>query len=155
MPYFKYRNKRKYEYELASGQFQSEELDLNSRQAFDILREFGAKIVHCRYNGGDDEGFAHFDKVELEDRTISLNELRQQLAVGSFGSKTSDYLRSYQRSRTNQPSPEQCVDFFLELFARELAIILLGSGYGTGEYSMKGAFEANLETGEIIDQQEQ
>jgi len=95
MPYFKYRNKRKYEYELASGQFQSEELDLNSRQAFDILREFGAKIVHCRYNGGDDEGFAHFDKVELEDRTISLNELRQQLAVGSFGSKTSDYLRSY------------------------------------------------------------
>lgn len=152
MPYFKSPNQRKYEYEIANGQFKPENLNSDSRQVFDVLREFGAKVIHCCYNGGGDEGFAHFDRVELEDRTVSLNELKQQLAAGSLGSKTSEYLRSYYR---NQPSPEQRVDFFLELLADELAIHLLGSGYGTGEYSMKGAFKANLETGEIIDQQEQ
>ncbi len=153
MPYFKYRNKRKYEYELAIGQFKPENLNSDSRQVFDVLRELGVKVIHCRYNGGGDEGFAHFDRVELEDRTVSLNALKSQLATGSLGSKTSEYLRSYYHS--TQPSPEQRVDFFLELLADELAIHLLGSGYGTGEYSMKGAFSANLETGEIIDQQEQ
>jgi hypothetical protein len=33
----------------------------------------------------------------------------------------------------------------------ELAIKLLGSGYGTGEYEMYGAFTADILTGELID----
>jgi hypothetical protein len=111
MPYFKYPNQRKYEYQLAGGQFNPENLDSDSRQVFDVLHEFGAKVVYCRYNGGGDEGFAHFDKIELEDRAVGLNELKQQLAEGSLGSKTSEYLRSYYH--TDQPSPEQRVDFFL------------------------------------------
>lgn len=153
MPYFQEPNQRKYEYELTSNQqFNYENLSSDSREVFEVLREFGAKVVYCRYNGGYDEGFAHFDKVEIEDRTIDLNDLKLQLAAGSLGSKTSEYLCRYYH--TNQPLPEQRVEFFLEMFADELAIALLGSGYGTGEYSMKGSFKANLETGEIIDQQE-
>lgn len=151
MPYFNYRNRRKYEYELASGQFNYEALSSDSRQVFDVLREIGAKIVYCRYNGGYDEGFAHFDRVELEDKTVSLKELKPQLAEGLLGSKTSEYFSYYRE----EPSKEQRVNFFLEMFADELAINLLGNGYGTGEYSMKGSFRANLETGEIIDEQEQ
>jgi hypothetical protein len=57
-------------------------------------------------------------------------------------------LQSLTKSYLHPPTP------FLELFADELAIALLGK-YGTGEYSMKGSFRANLETGEIIDEQEQ
>jgi hypothetical protein len=152
MPYFKYRNQRKYEYELASGQFNYDDLSSDARQVFDLLREFGAKVVCCRYNGGGDEGFAYFERVELEDKTVSLNDLKYQLAEGLLGSKTSQYLHSYYRE---EPLPEQRVEFFLELFADELAIYLLGSGYGTGEYSMKGFFNVNLESGEIIDEQVQ
>lgn len=115
MPYFQEPNQRKYKYELTSNQqFNYENMSSDSREVFDVLREVGAKFVYCRYNGGGDEGFAHFDQVELEDGTIGLN-VKPQLAASSLGSKTSDYLRSYYHIQ--EPSPEQRVDFFLELFA--------------------------------------
>ena len=154
MPYFKFRGKRKYEYELASGQFNRENLDPDSRQVFDVLRDLGVKVIYCRYNGGGDEGFAQFSGVKLEDRIIEFDDLKYQLSEGSLGSKTSQYLRSYYRS-LGEPSPEQRVEFFLDLLASSLATFLLGQGYGTGEYSMKGSFRANLETGEITDEQRQ
>jgi hypothetical protein len=153
MPYFKYLGKRKYEYVLASGQLNPENLDPDSRQVFDVLREIGAQVVYCRYNGGGDEGFAQLSGVKLEDRVVEFDDLRSQLADGLLGSKTSEHLHSYYRHF--EPSREQRVEFFLDLFADSLAIYLLGQGYGTGEYSMKGFFKANLVTGEIVDEQEQ
>ncbi|MBD2070221.1 hypothetical protein H6F93_22355 [Leptolyngbya sp. FACHB-671] len=154
MPYFKYRGKRKYEYELANGQFNPENLDPDLRQVFGVLRELGVKVIYCRYNGGGDEGFAQFSGVKLEDRIIEFDDLKYQLAEGSLGSQTSQYLRNYYRY-LGEPSREQRVEFFLDLLADSLAICLLGQYYGTGEYSMKGSFRANLETGEIIDEQRQ
>ncbi len=154
MPYFKDDGQRNYEYKLASGQFNPENLDPDSRQVFDILRELGVKLVYCRYNGGGDEGFAQLSGIKLEDRIVEFDELKYQLADGSLGTKTSEYLRSYY-SYFGEPSREQRVEFFLDLFASSLATHLLGEGYGTGEYSMKGSFRANLVTGEIIDQQKE
>ncbi len=159
MPYFKYRGKRKYEYELADGQFTPEDLDPELRQVFDVLRELGVRTVYCRYNGGGDEGFAQLSGVKLEDKIVEFTDLKQQLTEGLLGSKTSDkYLRryySYSSFGFEEPSRGQRVEFFLNLFAGFLATRLLGQGYGTGEYSMKGSFRANLETGEIIDEQRQ
>ncbi len=154
MPYFKFDGQRKYEYQLAGGQFNPENLDPDSRQVFDVLRELGVRVVYCRYNGGGDEGFAELSGVKLEDTIIEFDDLKHQLADGSLGSKTTEYLRRYY-SYIGEPSPEQRVEFFLDLFASELATHLLGQGYGTGEYSMKGSFRASLLTGKIIDEQEQ
>ncbi len=156
MPYFRLPGNRKYEYEPAIGQlnFSRENLDPDSRQVFDVLREIGVKTVYCRYNGGGDEGFADFVGVKLEDRIVEFEELKSLLAEGLLGSKTTEDLRRYYRNY-EEPSARVRVEFYLDGFARSLATHLLGSGYGTGEYSMKGSFKANLKTGKIVDEQEQ
>ncbi|MDY6898011.1 MAG: hypothetical protein SWZ49_08015, partial [Cyanobacteriota bacterium] len=156
MPYFKLQGNRKYEYEPAIGQlkFSRDNLDSDSQQVFDVLREIGVKTVYCRYNGGHDEGFADFTGAKVEDRVVEFEELKSLLAQGLLGSKTTEYLRRYYGFRHGEPSPQQRVEFYLDEFARSLATHLLGSGYGTGEYSMKGSFKANLLTGKIVDEQE-
>lgn len=152
MPYFKYPDQQRHEYERATGQFTPEELEPDSHQVYEVLRELGVQSVYCSYNRGYDKEFAHFDAVELESETVELNELKLRLTESVLGSRTSEYLQDYYSNR--EPSSAQRVDFYLESFANELAIRLLGSGYGTGEYSMKGSFKANLATGAIIDEQE-
>ena len=155
MPYFKLPDRRKYEYEPAIGQFTftAENLDPDSRQVFNVLREIKVKTVYCRYNGGGDEGFADFVGAKLEDRIVEFDELKSLLAEGLLGSKTTEDLRRYY-CNYEEPSARVRVEFYLDVFARSLATHLLGSGYGTGEYSMKGSFRANLETGKIVDEQE-
>ena len=155
MPYFKLPGKRKYEYEPAIGElkFSPENLDSDSRQVFDVLHEIGVKTVYCRYNGGHDEGFADLTGAKLEDRTVEFEELKSLLAESSLGSKTSENLIRYYRNYT-EPPPRVRVEFYLDGFARSLATHLLGSGFGTGEYSMKGSFRANLVSGKIVDEQE-
>jgi hypothetical protein len=152
MPYFNFFDQDQDDYEPANGQFSPDDLEPDSRQVFEILRGLGVQSVYCSYNGGYDEGFAHLDAVELGDRRLELNELKYQLATGVLGSKTSDDLQNYYFNR--EPSPDQRVEFYLESFASELAISLLGSNYGTGEFSIRGSFRANLLTREIMDEQE-
>jgi hypothetical protein len=153
MPYFEYPDQQQHEYERASGQFTPDELEADARRGYEVLREVGVQTVYCSYNGGYDEGFAHFDAVELQSETIELDELKLRLAGGMLSSGTSEELQNYDSNR--EPWTNQGVDFYLESFANELAIRLLGSGYGTGEYSMRGSFKADLATGAIIDEQEQ
>jgi hypothetical protein len=129
--------------------FSPENLNPDARQVYDVLREFGVKIVCCDYNGGGDEEFAQLSLVRLEDKIIEFNNLMPQLIDSSLGSKLTGDLLSYY-SYVGEPSPEQRVEFFLELFANSLATYLLGKGYGTGEFSMEGSFSANLENGELI-----
>lgn len=158
MPYFKLPGNRKYEYEPAIGQlkFSRENLDSDSGLVFDVLHEIGVKTVYCRYDGGGDEGFADFVGVKLEDRIVEFEELKSLLAESSLASETSIDLSRYYGDYNSygKVSPRQRVEFCLDVFARSLATYLLGSGYGTGEYSMKGSFRANLVTGKIIDEQE-
>lgn len=154
MPYFKYRGKRKYEYELANGLFTPDDFDPDVRCVFEALHEMGVQLVYCRYHGGGDEGYAELSSVKLNEATIEFDDLKQQLAECSLGRHSSEnMLRYYAWNNRPNPSPELRVEFFLERFATSLAIFLLGRGFGTGEYSMKGSFSANLETGELIDEQ--
>lgn len=156
MPYFKLPGNRKYQYEPAIGQlkFTRENLNTDSQQVFDVLREIGVKSVYCRYNGGGDEGFADFTGAKIEDRIVEFEELKSLLIETSLGSKTTEYLHRYYGSPHGELSAQQRVEFYLDEFARALATYLLGRGYGTGEYSMKGSFRANLVTGKIVDEQE-
>ncbi|AFY58808.1 hypothetical protein Riv7116_6479 [Rivularia sp. PCC 7116] len=133
MPYFKLPNQRKYEYEPAIGElkFTRENLNTDSRQIFDVLREIGVKTVYCRYNGGHDEGFADFTGAKVEDRIVEFEELKSLLAETSLVSEASIDLSRYYGDYNRYPevSPRQRVVFCLDVFACALATHLLGSGY--------------------------
>jgi hypothetical protein len=134
-----------YEYEaIEPSQFTPNDLEPKAHRAFEALRELGIQAVYCSYNGGNDEGFANFDAVELESRRVELHELMHRLAGNLLGNKPFSDKATQRQFRSN-----------LDLFADALAMRLLGSGYGTGEYSLRGSFRADLMTGIIIDQQEQ
>ena len=48
-------------------------------------------------------------------------------------------------------TPGQAVMCAFEELAGELATVLLGRGFGTGEYELYGAFTADLATGDLVD----
>ena len=106
------------------------------------------KVVRCRYNGGHDEGFADFDRAVLEGGAIELLELRRQLLNTPLNAID---LSKYYGGLGELSAVEQ-VEYCLEMFAGELANLLLIGGYGTGDFSMRGQFTVNLETGTIADE---
>lgn len=164
MPYFKERGQKKYEYEVAKARFQPQDLEPLAHQTYSVLCEIGAQSVRCSYNGGGDEGYAYLDEVVFDDRKISIHELKHQLAGNSLGDiptswdlSENDDIDVYARiaeilheqyERLSRPNRVQ--DRF-DRFARTLAGYLLGNPYGVGEFSMKGWFQADFRTGEIVD----
>ena len=48
-------------------------------------------------------------------------------------------------------TPAQAVKNNNKKKTKKKATVLLGKGFGTGEYELYGAFTANLETGELVD----
>jgi hypothetical protein len=48
-------------------------------------------------------------------------------------------------------TPAQAAQYALDELATELANRLLGEGFGTGECELYGAFTADLQTGELVD----
>lgn len=117
---------------------------------FPLLREIGVVRVHCRYDGGHDEGFAWIAGAETESERLDAAGLTDRLlAAGALarlakpGMPAIGYVGSQGDERTRFA---QTLDFGL---AGEWAERLLGRGYGTGEYVMYGAFIADLAAGEI------
>jgi hypothetical protein len=114
------------------------------------LRAMGAKQVYCRYDGGNDEGFAwvewinlaaggRLDAAELSARLSASGVLRQfDINDVLYGAST--------MSGTQQK--RYIVEQWL---ANEWATLLLGRGYGTGEYAMYGAFTVDLDALTITD----
>lgn len=145
-------------YEPAQAQFTPEQLDENSRLVYEALQSMGVTAVRCKYDGGGDEGFAYFGEAMLGDQTLDAPQLGAQLAEGVLGQTSAtppeatapQHLLSYYQ---NLP-PVERAQAYLEDFANELATILLGDGFGTGEYSMHGSFKTDFQTGEILDEQE-
>ena len=137
-------------YEALQGQFSPEKLEGTARLVFDVLRGLEATAIQGRYDGGGDEGFAHFEEAIVHAKRIGLKELAHQLADGPLGDVPDDswispasYLEALSRSERAKEA--------LDWFAFALATCLLGQGYGTGEYSMYGLFHADLTTGRLID----
>ncbi|WP_207622077.1 hypothetical protein [Alienimonas californiensis] len=89
------------------------------------LKSLGYAAVRVKYDGGYDEGFAHFDAALAPD-----GDGDPPAAVAA------------------RLSPE---DGDLEELAEGLTVCLLGDYYGTGEYEMFGAFLADLATGALTD----
>ena len=109
------------------------------------MRELGARRAYCRYDGGNDEGFAWLDSVEMQDGTREdadpfikrLSRLKLRDKIGKAPAMPGAVASEYEHIRDWLPN--------------EWATMLLGLGYGTGEYSMYGAFTVDLAACTIVD----
>jgi hypothetical protein len=126
-----------------------------------ILREAGVLEITCHYDGGNDEGFAHFESAATKHGTKTLEELIDFLRGSRLGAVdydpyatlsklTPDQCRDWQ-AQNSQMTETQRIGDFLECFIEAIAVALLGEGFGTGEYAMEGRFRLDLRTGSITD----
>lgn len=102
------------------------------------LAESGAARAYCRYDGGNDEGFAWFDSCTMKDGSTRdaehvAAELQKAGVFAGFGGAR---------------RPREQLD---EIVAAYWAVKLLGRGFGTGPFVMYGAFSVDLETGLVSD----
>ncbi len=116
------------------------------------LRSLGVKRAYCRYDGGNDEGFAWLDCYEKQggDR-IDLDVLAKQL----FEMNVHDQLRAagfdaYPPGSSDHQKISELKGFASGL-SQDWATLLLGESFGTGEYSIYGAFTVDLEQCVITD----
>jgi hypothetical protein len=114
------------------------------------LREIGGRRAYCRYDGGHDEGFAWLDSIELRDGTrINADAVAQRL----YDVQVHSRLRA--ADLYNRPEGfsdlEHLRNHLRHWLCNEWATMLLGDSYGTGEYSMYGAFTVDLEACTIAD----
>jgi hypothetical protein len=111
------------------------------------LRKIGARRACCRYDGGNDEGFSWLDSIEIQNggRINAVGLARRLLDVQLLDKL--DLALGLNDSRSDQ----QRLDDVVSELCGEWACMLLGEGYGTGEYSMYGAFTVDLETCTITD----
>ncbi|WP_284421412.1 MULTISPECIES: hypothetical protein [unclassified Bradyrhizobium] len=117
------------------------------------LRAAGAKRAYCRYDGGNDEGFSwldHYvgdngDRLDLDLLAVRLWDagLHGQLRAAGYGSHLTETLK--------KPQVLELKNFLSSWLTDEWATLLLGRGFGTGEYTMYGAFWVDLETCTISD----
>jgi hypothetical protein len=112
------------------------------------MRELGVSRACCRYDGGNDEGFAWLDHVELADGSrLNAETLSERLAQTALY----DRLISADLTHGRTPTKPQLMNGICETFAIETAALLLGQGFGTGPYYLYGAFTVDLTTRAITD----
>jgi len=118
------------------------------------LRKAGVQRLYCRYDGGNDEGFSWLDRAEMTDGA--------RLDAGAISGRLTDagLLDRICAAGIMRPSADMSAHFsdrellrqFLDdWLVDEWAIMLLGGSYGTGEYSIYGAFSVDLEACTITD----
>lgn len=118
------------------------------------LRDLGARRAYCRYDGGHDEGFASLDHVEMQDgQRIEADALVAQLVAARTVDR--DGLQRLTNGRYHRlvvsSYQDQLREALEDWIATEWASMLLGQGFGTGEYSMYGAFTVDFEARTITD----
>jgi len=120
------------------------------------LQQIGGRRIYCRYDGGNDEGFAWFDSLELQDgRRIDLGALTERLhdagvhaILRSAGVELKD---PFSRSAVGDELERGALKDFVDMVCHDFATMLLGQSFGTGEFSMFGAFTVDLEARIISD----
>ena len=139
-----------FEYDGAKASFVPGTLEDVARLTLEALKAMGASAFYVKYDGGHDEGFAHADHVVVGDQRVSVAEAAKALSAAGLAERMR---REVPRVKEHgDRSPEKLIEGALWELAEALASKLLGDGYGTGEYSMYGAFVADLQTGAIRDE---
>ena len=111
------------------------------------LKASGIAKVYCQYDGGNDEGFAWVDHAELDTgERLDIAALgRRLIANGVSVPKRMPWQEDWPDERMVQDT----LDFPL---AQNWAAALLGGhSFGTGAYSMYGAFVVDLVAETITD----
>jgi hypothetical protein len=108
------------------------------------FRAAGVRRVLIRYDGGNDEGFTHFEALEMADgRRLTSQDARARDVVRAAIEATGD------KSGT---------DVFGEYGYLEIlddaAVAFLGPGFGTGPYEMFGAITVDCEACTITDEKD-
>ncbi len=115
------------------------------------LAEHGATGFRVRYDGGYDEGFAHPDAILFDEAERSPAAVAKELGtadrVAAIRAAADRPWQAFFHS-TDEP---KALEGALDELAHELASILLGEGYGTGEYQLYGRFTADLRAGTLSD----
>jgi hypothetical protein len=116
------------------------------------LRDLGVRRAYCRYDGGNDEGFSWLDHYETQAgehidtdtlvKQLYDMEIHDKLCVAGF----QDHMRGVS---TDQKMAE-IKTFACVWLISDWACVLLGN-YGTGEYSMYGAFTVDLDECSVTD----
>lgn len=140
-----------FQYEEAGANFDPADLPPAERFTLKALLTMGATDLRVKYDGGHDEGFSHPQFVMFGDSLWTAEDVSTELAksplVGQLREAPRERGQSYYKDQTN----EQVARSALDALADVIASVLLGEGFGTGEYELYGAFTANLSTGEIAD----
>lgn len=138
-------------YEAASCALSPEQLSATARLVLQQLREVGVTQLGVRYDGGSDEGFAHFGEAKTLTGLQSRAQLVDHLKEGSLGEKRERNAYFFPPEHQAQLSRADWTKDAFELLAFELAALLLGQGFGTGEFSIEGRFIADLQTNTLTD----
>jgi hypothetical protein len=115
----------------------------------EAMTVLGVVKVYCRYDGGNDEGFAWFDHAQTATgQRITLDDLVPTLKSGP-AKKYFDQRSSWQADMSDAVLVEDALAF--PLTNKWAAALLGGRGFGTGEYLMYGAFVVDLVAGTMTD----
>jgi hypothetical protein len=111
------------------------------------LKASGVAKVYCQYDGGNDEGFAWVDHAELKSgEKLNMAALAKRLiANGVSARKRMPWQKDWSEERVIQ----EMLDF--PLAVNWAAALLGGRSFGTGNYSMYGAFVVDLVAETITD----
>jgi hypothetical protein len=114
------------------------------------LRKVGVRRLYCRYDGGNDEGFSWLESIETADGArLDADALAQRLHDAQL---TEKLCAAGMMHRSSRRSDREMADEFVRLWlSNEWASMLLGDSYGTGPYSMYGAFTVDLEACTVSD----
>ena len=137
------------QYEAAQCEIDFAALGELSLLAYQELEKLGATQISINYDGGGDEGFAHWDVAKTPDGDWNLAGCIEKLKSGPLGEKIERGL--FYHAPEEELSRAAWTREALETLAHELATQLLGQGFGTGEYSLEGSFLADLNTKTLTD----
>ena len=146
-------------YESAEARVDFDQTGDACRRVRDWLIAGGFGTVTCTYDGGHDEGFAHVESATGTVGRCDADELAGRLKPGDglvtrspWGmERATPQIRAEHEADWAEKNARRRLDEVLEVLAEELAVKLLGKGFGTGAYEMRGRFRADLLTGEITD----
>jgi hypothetical protein len=114
------------------------------------LREIGARRAYCRYDGGNDEGFAWLDHVELRSgERLAPDEAARRLAATRLTERLAEV--QLWHLRDGEAGANTLRDVLHSSLATDWAAKLLGEGYGTGPFYLYGAFTADLDSCIVVD----
>ncbi|MDB5331316.1 MAG: hypothetical protein JWP03_2467 [Phycisphaerales bacterium] len=138
-------------YEAAETKFTPAKLAEPDRIVLDALRAMGATQFRVRYDGGDDEGFAHPEYLAFGANQRPAEDVAAELAKSPVVERVRKAAGQQRYNPYEETSDDLVARYALDSLAHKLASKLLGDSYGTGEYQLYGAFTADLVSGEIVD----